>query len=143
MLLVYHGTINIAIVPLEDRNKVTHRGQVQNKSMTIYSISIQYKRDLTASTKYLRGELHTDPNIPLKKMTTTLSLRVLCGCSVHGTRNERVGVLFFSGMWGSVWFSPRRLQVHYVIPRPGVPRHIHQHNLNHHQNNHQHHQNHH
>ena len=81
-----------------------------------------------------------------------------CGCSVHGTRNERVGVcnervglcnervgvcnervgvcnervevcnervgVFFSGMLGSVWDSPRRLQVPYVIPRPGVPRHI-------------------
>ena len=51
--------------------------------------------------------------------------------SVHGTRNEwvgvchdRVGIIFFSGMWGSVWGSSRRLQVPYVIPRPGVTRHI-------------------
>ena len=42
--------------------------------------------------------------------TPTLSLRVLYGCSVHGTRNERVGVcydrvgiIFLSGMWGSMW----------------------------------------
>ena len=38
--------------------------------------------------------------------------------------HERVGVLYFSGMWGLVWGSPRRLQVPYVIPRPDVPRHI-------------------
>ena len=41
-----------------------------------------------------------------------------------GGFHERVGVLFFSWIWGSVWGSPRRLQVPYVIPRPGVPRHI-------------------
>ena len=77
-------------------------------------------------------------NIPLKKMiptlswqTLTLSLRVLCWFSVHGTRNERIGVchdrvgiIFLSWGWGSVWGSSRRLQVPYVIPRPGVPRHI-------------------
>ena len=69
----------------------------------------------------------------MKKRTPTLSLRVLCGCSVHGTRNERdgvcherVGVLFFSGISGSVWGSPRRLQVPYVIPRLGsTPTYIH------------------
>ena len=86
----------------------------------------------------LREELHTDPHIPVRKMIPTLSwqppthsLRVLCGCSVHGTPNERVGVchdrvgiIFLSGMWGSVWGSSRRLQVSYVIPRPGVPCHI-------------------
>ena len=42
-------------------------------------------------------DLDTDPNIQLKKRTPTLSLRVLCGCSVHRTRNERVGVLFSVG----------------------------------------------
>ena len=61
----------------------------------------------------------TDPRPALKKMiptlswqTPTISLRVLCGCSVHGTRNEkvavchnRVGIIFFCGMWGSVWGS--------------------------------------
>ena len=55
----------------------------------------------------------------------------LVACSVHGTRNERVGVCpdrvginFFIGMWEQVWGSPWRLQVPYVIPVPGVPRHI-------------------
>ena len=38
--------------------------------------------------------------------------------------HERVGILFFSGTWGSVWGSPRRLQVLYLIPGPGVPRNI-------------------
>ena len=49
---------------------------------------------------------------------------------MHGTRDERVGVchdrvgiIFFSGMLGSVWGSSRRLQVPYVIPRPGVTHH--------------------
>ena len=60
----------------------------------------------------------------LSWQTPTLSLRVLCGCSVHGNRNERVGIIFLRGMWGSVWGSSRILQVPYVIPRPGVPRHI-------------------
>ena len=41
-----------------------------------------------------------------------------------GVFHERVGVLFFNGGWGSVWGPPRRLQVPYVIPRPGVPRHM-------------------
>ena len=66
----------------------------------------------------------TDPYIPLKKrtptlskQTPTLSLKVLCKCSVHGTRNVRVGVLFCSGMWGSVLGSSRRLQV----PDPAYP----------------------
>ena len=86
----------------------------------------------------LREEPHTDPNIPMKKMIPTLSgqtpiflLRVLTGCSVHGTRNEgfgvchdRVGIIFFGGMLGSVWGSSRRLHVPYVNPRPGVPRRI-------------------
>ena len=50
---------------------------------------------------------------------------------MHGTSNERVGVchdrvgiIFFCGMWGSVWSYPWILQVVNVIPRPGVPRHI-------------------
>ena len=38
--------------------------------------------------------------------------------SVHGTRNERVGIIFFSGMWGPVWDSPRELQVLYLFPDP-------------------------
>ena len=41
-----------------------------------------------------------------------------------GVFHERVRVLFFSGMWGSVLGSPWRLQVPYVIPGPGVPRHM-------------------
>ena len=93
---------------------------------------------ITSGTCSLRGEPHTNPHPPLKKrtptlswQTPTLSLRVLCGCSVHGTRNERVGVcqdrvgiIFFSGMLESVWGSSRRLQVPYVIPRPIVTRHV-------------------
>ena len=47
-----------------------------------------------------------------------------CGCSVHRTRNERFGVLFLSGMCGSVWGILRRLRGPYVNPRTGVPRHI-------------------
>ena len=46
---------------------------------------------ITYGTCSLRGEPHTDPHFPLKKKdpdplvikTPTLSLRVLCGCSVH------------------------------------------------------------
>ena len=38
--------------------------------------------------------------------------------------NERVGVLFFSGMCGSVWGLLRRLLGLYIISRPGVPSHI-------------------
>ena len=34
---------------------------------------------------------------------------------------ERVGVLFFSGMCGSVWGPPRRLWGPYLISRPGLP----------------------
>ena len=37
---------------------------------------------------------------------------------------ERVGVCFFSGMCGSVWGLLRTLRGPYVIPRPGVLRHI-------------------
>ena len=90
--------------------------------MTGYAGSRVYVGNLS-----LREEPHTDPHLPLKMMIPTLSwktLRVLCGCSVHGTRNERVGIIFFSGMFWSVWGSPRRLQVPYVIPRPGVTRHM-------------------
>ena len=54
--------------------------------------------------------------------TPTLSLRVLCGCSVHF--HDRVGIIFLSGMLGLVWGSSRRLLVPYVIPRPFVPRYI-------------------
>ena len=36
-----------------------------------------------------------------------------------------VGIIFFSGMLGSVWSSSWRLQVPYVILRPGVHHHIH------------------
>ena len=93
---------------------------------------------ITWGTCSLREEPRTDPNIPQEKMiptlswqSPTLSLRELCGCSVHGTRNEgvgichnRVGVIFFSGGWGSVWGSSRRLKVPYVITRPGVTRHM-------------------
>ena len=46
------------------------------------------------------------------------SVRVFCA------RNSQREVLFFSGMWGLVWGSQRRPQVPYVIPRPGVPRHL-------------------
>ena len=67
----------------------------------------------------------------LSWQTPTLSFRVLCRYSVQGTRNERivvchdrVGIIFFSGMLGSVWGSSRRLQVHYVISRPGITYHI-------------------
>ena len=81
----------------------------------------------------LYGEPHTDPRIPLKKMnptlswqTPTLSLRVPCTEHPYRTRNERVGVcndrvgiIFLCGIWGTVWGSPGRLQVPYVIPRPG------------------------
>ena len=84
-------------------------------------------------------EPHTDPNIPLKKIvltlswqTPTLSLRVPFREHPHRTRNERVGdchdrvgIIFLSGGWGSVWGSSRRLQVFYVIPRSGVVRHMH------------------
>ena len=63
--------------------------------------------------------------------TPTLSLRVPCTEHLHRTCNERVGVfhvrvgiIFFSGRWGSVWGSSRRLQVPYAIPRPGVVRHL-------------------
>ena len=63
--------------------------------------------------------------------TLTLSLQVPCTEHPHRTRNERVGVchdrvgiIFLSGGWGSVWGSSRRLLVPYVIPRPGVPRHF-------------------
>ena len=55
----------------------------------------------------------------------------LCTEHPHRTHNDRVavchdrvGIIFFSGMLGSVWGSSRRLQIPYVIPRPGVPRHI-------------------
>ena len=51
--------------------------------------------------------------------------------SVHRTRKERignchdrVGIIFFRGRLGSVWGSSQRLQVPYLIPRPGVTRHI-------------------
>ena len=60
----------------------------------------------------------------------TLSLYIYDGVRrVLGLRMEPVvsvenPTLFFSGMWESVWGFPRRLQVPYVIPRPGVPRHI-------------------
>ena len=57
-------------------------------------------------------------------MTPTLSLLVLCGCFVHRTRHQRVGVMVCSRMCGSAWGPSRRLHVPYVIPRPGVPRHI-------------------
>ena len=82
---------------------------------------------------------YTDPHIPLKKWTPTLSLKtptlslgVPCTENPHRSRNERVGVchkrvgvLFFSGMqWGSLCGSSRRLQDPHVIPRPGVPRHM-------------------
>ena len=68
------------------------------------------------------GPLVADPN-PL--------VAFLCTEHPHITRNdrvrvcnERVGVLLFSGMCGSVWSPSRRLQIAYVIPRPGVIRHI-------------------
>ena len=54
-----------------------------------------------------------DPDPFVADSETSRSLQVLCGCSVHGTRNERVGVshervgiIFFSVMWGSVLDSP-------------------------------------
>ena len=63
--------------------------------------------------------------------TPTLSFRVPCPDHTHRSRNERVGVchdrvgiIFFSGMWGSVWYSSRRLQVFYVILGSGVVRHM-------------------
>ena len=64
--------------------------------------------------------------------TPNLSLRVPNGCSDHGTCNgrvgachDRVGIIFFIGMLGSVWGSSRTETTGpYVIPRPGVPRHI-------------------
>ena len=50
---------------------------------------------------------------------------------VHRTRNERVGVcnervgvLFFSGMCRLMWGLVQRLRGPYVIPRPGVPPHM-------------------
>ena len=83
---------------------------------------------------------HTYPHIPQKNRTPALSLQTpranplvafLCTEHPHITRNdrvrvcnERVGVLLLSGMFGSVWSPSRRLQIAYVIPRPGVIRHI-------------------
>ena len=68
---------------------------------------------------------------PTEKQTPTLSLRVLSGLRTiwsnkYPTQNsQRVGRgLFFSGMCGYVWGLPRRRRGLYVIPRPGVPRHI-------------------
>ena len=50
---------------------------------------------------HVKNHGYTAPNIPLKKMipalswqTPTLSLRVLCGCSVHGTRNLTLHLIF-------------------------------------------------
>ena len=64
---------------------------------------------------------------PQKKMiptlswqTPTLSFRVLCGCSVHGTRNERVGIIFL--LWGigiSVGFFTETTS---FLRNPGVRR---------------------
>ena len=52
---------------------------------------------ITYGTYSLRWEPHTDPHIPLKKMipnlswkTPTLSLRVLCGCSVHCSNHSYI-----------------------------------------------------
>ena len=62
---------------------------------------------------------YTDPRIPLKNRTPTLApcAGVLC-IELARIRSESA-VLFFSGMCGSVWGPPRRLQVPYVILRPG------------------------
>ena len=78
----------------------------------------------------LRGKPEKEDPDPLVADSNPLiasSVRVF----VQGTRNERVGVyhkrvwvLFFSGMWVSVWGSPCRLHVPYVIPRLGVPHHM-------------------
>ena len=96
-------------------------------------------RDYVYGTCSLREKPHTDPHHPLKKtiptlswQTPTLSLRVLCGCSVHGTRNEsvgvchdRVGIIFFQwGMGSSVGFFTETTGSLYVIPGSGVVRHI-------------------
>ena len=86
---------------------------------------------ITWKTCSLREEPHTDPHPKLRKIiptlswhTPTLSLRVPCTKHPHRTRNERVGIIFLSVGWGSVWGSSRRLQVFYVIPGSGVVRHM-------------------
>ena len=87
--------------------------------MTEYAGSRDY-----VGNRSLREEPHTDPHIPLKKMiptrlwqTPTLSLPVPCTKHPHRTRNERVGVchdrvgiIFFNRMWGSVWGSSGSLR---------------------------------
>ena len=59
---------------------------------------------------------HWSPS-PLKKMILTRNERV-------GVCHDSVGIIFFSGKWGSLRGSSRRLQVPYVIPRPDVTCHI-------------------
>ena len=52
-------------------------------------------------------------------------------CMYFSICQATLGLGIFSGMWGSVWGSPQRLQVPYVIPRPSVPRHMHSDYLTH------------
>ena len=58
-------------------------------SWTVYHIIYGVRRvsGLRREPASLREEPHTDPHILLRKMIPTLSLQVLCGCSVNGTRN--------------------------------------------------------
>ena len=84
---------------------------------------------------YPPGSTRIKQNTPYDAVRRVSGLRrkpvIPCTEHPHKTSNERagvfherVGVLFFSGMWGSVLGSTRRLQVPYVIPRPGVRLHM-------------------
>ena len=84
-------------------------------------------RDYIGTLQSLWRTLHIDPHIQLKNRTPTLSLQTpTLSLRVFCAQNSKLEgrSLYFSWMCGSVWGPPRRLRVPYVIPRPGVPRHM-------------------
>ena len=82
-------------------------------------LDILYMTGYAGSRDYVGNSVENPTLVASSVHSTPAQNSQRDGRSFH----ERVGVLFFNGMWESVWSSPRRLQV-YVIPRPGVPHHI-------------------